>query len=75
MIMGDEEWFQQFSGEIFSGFFKLVYSANAVPSNIDNCIIWQYRQNTKGIVNGVSKQLVLSINLSAYIHEDEVKDD
>lgn len=75
MIMGNEEWFRQFSDEVFDGYFKLVYSANTAPSNIDNCIIWQYRQNTKGIVDGVGRKLVLSINLSAYVHEEEDKND
>lgn len=71
MIMGDIEWFQQFPQGTFNGYFKLVYSPNIAPSDINNCIIWQYRENTRGVVAGVRDDLVLSVNLSAYVHNED----
>lgn len=70
MIIGDMEWFQQFPEGTFDGYLKLVYSPNIAPNSINNCIIWQYRENTRGIVDGVKEDLVLSVNLSAYVFNE-----
>lgn len=72
MIMGEEAgWFAQFSErKDFNGYLKLVYEPNRPPVDLDNCIIWLYRKNSKNLVDGVKADLVLSIGVSAYVGEN-----
>lgn len=65
MILGREEWFYQFPEETFEGYLKLVASKNP-PSDIQNCIIWGYEENSMGAVDGVGKNLYVSLYLSGY---------
>ncbi len=69
MIYGKYEWFEQFPEKTFDGYFKWVYNADSAPSNIDNCIIWQYKEKAQEVINGIDSKLYVSINLSAYVHE------
>ena len=71
MIYGKMEWFQQFPEGTFDGYYKWIYSANSEPNDVDNCIIWQYREHTKGIVDGIDEDIYVSINLSAYDGESD----
>lgn len=74
MIIGNTEWFQQFDESTFNGYLKMVYSPNIAPIDIDNCVIWQYRQNSRGMVEGIDSNLVLSISISAYIQKNHDND-
>ncbi len=67
--MGTEEWFHRFPDKTFFGYFKLVSSENAISSNIDNCIIWEYNENAEG-VDGINGKFELSV--SAYVSENNV---
>lgn len=67
MIMGREEWYYQFEKSTFAGYLKLVASEKAPSSDIDNCIIWGYEENSIGVVNGINDNLNVSIYLSGYV--------
>lgn len=72
MIMGTSDWFEQFSeGQYFDGYLKMVYDPNNPPSDINNCIIWIYRANSKNLINGIENNLVVAISVGAYIDENE----
>lgn len=72
MIMGTADWFEQFSeGQYFDGYLKMVYDPNNPPSDINNCIIWIYRANSKNLINGIENNLVVAISVGAYIDENE----
>lgn len=72
MIMGTADWFEQFSeGKFFDGYLKMVYAPNDPPSDINNCVIWIYRANSKKLVNGVKDELAIAISVSAYVNQSE----
>lgn len=72
MIMGEAEWFEQFSeGNFFDGYLKMVYDPNNPPSDINNCIIWIYTANSKGLINGINDDLVVAMSVSAYTNEND----
>lgn len=64
MIVGQLDWFQQFPDGTFDGYYKWVYSADSAPSNIDNCVIWTYSENTLGVIDGIDANV--SVGLGVY---------
>lgn len=64
MIVGQLDWFQQFPDGTFDEFYKWVYSADSAPSNIDNCVIWTYYENSLGVIDGIDTNV--SIGLGVY---------
>lgn len=69
MIMGRDEWFKEFSEETFKGYLKLVTNINEFPQNIDNCIIWEYQEAAKNMVNSIDK-VELSVSIYANFQND-----
>lgn len=69
MIMEKTEWFEQFQKDTFNGYLKMASSKKSPPNNITNCVIWEYDENAKEVVNGISTDVELS--LSAYIDEQD----
>lgn len=63
MIYGTIEWFQQFPASTFDEYYKWAYSSDSAPNNIENCVIWQYKRDTRGVVDGITH---VSVNLSSY---------
>ncbi len=63
MIYGPMEWFQQFPTGTFDEYYKWVYSSELAPNNIENCVVWQYKRDTRGIIDGITH---VSIDLSVY---------
>ena len=61
MIIGSTEWYEQFPAGTFSGYLKLV-SSKERPRNIDNCIIWEYDDNSENIIAGVKNAVELSVS-------------
>ncbi len=64
MIVGQLDWFQQFPDDTFDEFYKWVYSADSAPSNIDNCVIWTYYENSLGVIDGIDTNV--SVGLGVY---------
>lgn len=62
MIMGGESLFQHFPEGIFDGYLKLVSIGDTAPTDINNCIIWEYNDNADGVVQGVNGAVELSVS-------------
>lgn len=69
MIYGKMDWFQQFPDDIFDGYYKWIQSPNSEPKNIDNCVVWMYRENTLKVIDGID--VYVSVNVGVFDWEND----
>lgn len=66
MIMGREEWYDDFEKGEFDKYLKLVSGENPPSNDMKNCIIWQYKEDAKGVIEGIDDNTAVMLYLSGY---------